>query len=111
MTPRLNNAYLSSHSSLEKSGVHFGNLGAFRVGSTFQNGRFSKTPNTTVYTSTILRCNFFKKFSIAVPVGAAAATWWAIDLVHSWAIEHSLSIAEAEVSSSTPRRNAPKSPA
>ena len=54
MTPPLNNAYLSSHSSLEKSGVHFGNLGTFCVGSTFQNERFSKTPNTAMYTFTIL---------------------------------------------------------
>ena len=49
MTPPLNNAYLSSHSSLEKSGVHFGILGTFCVASTFQNERFSKTPNTAVY--------------------------------------------------------------
>ena len=54
MTPPLNNAYLSSHSSLEKSGVHFGNLGTFCVGDTFQNERFSKTPNTAVYAPTIL---------------------------------------------------------
>ena len=54
MTPPLNNAYLSSHSSLEKSGVHFGILGTFCVGSIFQNERFSKTPNTAMYTFAIL---------------------------------------------------------
>ena len=35
--------------------MHFGKLGAFCVGSTFQNERFSNTPNTAMYTFAILR--------------------------------------------------------
>ena len=41
--------------AVEKSGVYFGVLGAFCVVSTFQNERFSKTPNTAVYTFAILQ--------------------------------------------------------